>query len=390
MSTVLDAIIARGFNIDRPEAGTRFVNAKNRRQVLDSNLETDELNRDIGEFNLAQMVDQVQRQQQTRGAVGDYQAAQAEIPEVQAAQMQALENSNGLERISPELRDRAMGMLQQPASEITERQQKALNLITQNYPDLFAQQMYAQPEPQGGVIAPEQAAAMGLPTDNGEAWGVKPDGTPVLLNKSGMQVNVGQPPSYVFKEMAGENGETQIVALDKNNPSNTMVVGEKAQELGATARATVASNLQKIQLGRQQLERVRRAWEDLNKTSFPGVGAIGAGQFGQGLIPSEAGNRFDVAADSMSQTLRSLSRTPGEGQMSDKETALALAPVPKRTNYESVTVEQMDELEAMFDEMERGYTEMLEGAPAAQGGTQPPIATGGRIRVDADGNVIND
>ena len=87
-------------------------------------------------------------------------------------------------------------------------------------------------------------------------------------------------------------------------------------------------------------------------------GGLSFGAWGQGFLPTEVGKQFDAAVDAMRQTFRKLTRTPGEGAMSDFETRLGNASLPNRTDYESVTSDKIRYLEELLDTLNTGYAEM--------------------------------
>lgn len=120
--------------------------------------------------------------------------------------------------------------------------------------------------------------------------------------------------------------------------------------------ATVRTKLLNIKLAKQQLADV--------KNKFAAAKGIASGPFGQSLIPSEAGKAFDKSIDRMRQTFTSIMRVPGVGSMSDFETRLQQAQFPKRGDYESVTADNITQLESMLANLEQGYSEMAGAGPA--------------------------
>lgn len=127
--------------------------------------------------------------------------------------------------------------------------------------------------------------------------------------------------------------------------------------LSPSARANAQGKLVTIQALRRQLAEVTRAWGDIK-------GGLTAGP-GQGLIPTQAGKRFDASVARMSSGLRQLTRTPGEGAMSDYETRLQQAQLPNRNSYEAVTEDSLKNLEDQLNLLETGYSQMLGGQNTA-------------------------
>jgi hypothetical protein len=123
---------------------------------------------------------------------------------------------------------------------------------------------------------------------------------------------------------------------------------------------TAKMKLNTVSLARQQLGRIRQEFEGIK-------GTMSAGAFGQGRIPSEGGRKFDAAVNQMRSTLTALTRVPGVGAMSDYETKLDQSKFPTRNDYESVTEQQLGDLDNMLNAIETGYKDLLGSAP--QGAT---------------------
>ena len=116
--------------------------------------------------------------------------------------------------------------------------------------------------------------------------------------------------------------------------------------------ATARSKVTQAKAARDQLAKARAAFEKLKNSTA-------AGPFGAGKIPTEAGRQFDAAIDTARNTVTGIFRVPGVGAMSDFETRLQQAAFPDRNDYESVTVQKMNDLDAMIAELESGYQGML-------------------------------
>jgi hypothetical protein len=129
---------------------------------------------------------------------------------------------------------------------------------------------------------------------------------------------------------------------------------------------TAKMKLNTVSLARQQLNNIRKRFEPLK-------GSFSAGAFGQGKTPSEPGRAFDRSVDQMRSTLTALTRVPGVGAMSDYETKLDQAKFPTREEYESVTQQQIDDLDNMLNAIETGYKDLLSGGQAAPQQQQAPI-----------------
>jgi hypothetical protein len=145
----------------------------------------------------------------------------------------------------------------------------------------------------------------------------------------------------------------------------------KRDNTGALSQKDTSTAKQKlvtVVLAKQQLARIRERFKKIQ-------GTMSAGAFGQGKVPTEGGKSFDAAVDQMRSTLTALTRTPGVGAMSDYETKLDQAKFPARTNYESVTEEQIQAIDDQLSLIENGYKGMLSGAQ------QQPAQQAGPVRV---------
>jgi hypothetical protein len=90
-----------------------------------------------------------------------------------------------------------------------------------------------------------------------------------------------------------------------------------------------------------------------------------------GKIPTPANRKFEAAKAALYTTVRQLTRTPGEGSMSDYESRLSTGQLPDLGDYESVTQQKIDQLADLANTIEQGYKGMgatgpISGSP--QGG----------------------
>lgn len=167
--------------------------------------------------------------------------------------------------------------------------------------------------------------------------------------------------SAQFDETTGK-----IDVISKRDNTNTL-----SQKDATTAKM----KLNTVSLARQQLNRIREEFEGkVDPKTGQRVGGIkgtmSAGAFGQGKIPTEGGRKFDAAVNQMRSTLTALTRVPGVGAMSDYETKLDQSKFPTRNDYESVTEQQLSDLDNMLNAIETGYKDLLTGGQQ-QGGAAP-------------------
>lgn len=147
--------------------------------------------------------------------------------------------------------------------------------------------------------------------------------------------------------------------------------------------ATAAKlKLTTIRVGRQQLEKIRQTFAEGRE----GVNAFGPGQ---GMLPTQAGKKFDAAINQIRGTWTALKRVPGIGSMSDYESKMDAAQFPGRNDYESVIEQKLQGMEDQLALLESGYGTLLGGGeqPAASQ-QQAPAQAPRRVKVDAQGNVI--
>lgn len=141
--------------------------------------------------------------------------------------------------------------------------------------------------------------------------------------------------------------------------------------------ATAAKlKLTTIRVGRQQLEKIRKTFEEGKE----GLNAFGPGQ---GMLPTQAGKKFDAAINQIRGTWTALKRVPGIGSMSDYESKMDAAQFPGRNDYESVIEQKLQGMEDQLALLESGYGTLLGGGspeqsqqqqatqPATQGPQQP-------------------
>jgi hypothetical protein len=155
--------------------------------------------------------------------------------------------------------------------------------------------------------------------------------------------------------VAQRGSDGQINIISKPDPQTRLSATQLRQ---ANAAKQKLIDLQSV---KNQLALVRQKFAPLQ-------GSLSAGGFGQGMIPTVTGKQFDGAVSLLSQFIRKMTRTPGEGSMSDWEGKLALLANPNRGDYEAVTADKLDQLDALVNQIEQGYSALLQDntAPPAQ------------------------
>lgn len=168
-------------------------------------------------------------------------------------------------------------------------------------------------------------------------------------------------------ESIDENGNRVFIQPDKSGgppkvvegytpPAKQTLTGKDAQT--AQGKIMAAENLlRQIAIAR---EKFKTASE-----SFGSTGVLG------GRNPLDRpGQAFDASIDALRSSVSALTRVPGVGAMSDYETRLDQSKIPNRAQYDDVTLQKLDELEALAKGIQSGYGDML-GANEAAGVPTP-------------------
>lgn len=128
---------------------------------------------------------------------------------------------------------------------------------------------------------------------------------------------------------------------------------DKAAPLSPKDTGVVKQKLIQISTARTQLATAKEKWKALQNSLSAGPGG--------GFLPTPAGKAFDAAIDGMRGSITALTRVPGVGAMSDYETRLDQAKFPERGNYEEVTAQKLDQLDALVNGLDTGYRDLLGG-----------------------------
>jgi hypothetical protein len=200
-------------------------------------------------------------------------------------------------------------------------------------PVMSATETYNPPKP----TAPKKSTERYLTPAEVEARGFRP-GTVVRVDSEGNEQVAQQPPA--------NQGGAQLTGRQREN---------------ATTKLTLLRNME------SQLARVEDAMVDLDKKGWTGY--IG------GLVPGgldAESNRFDKAVAGLTALVRNLTRTPGEGAMSDYESRLAAAIPPSRRDTPEGRAESMATLRDLIDNTRAGYEELLQGPQPGQSAAAAP------------------
>jgi hypothetical protein len=145
---------------------------------------------------------------------------------------------------------------------------------------------------------------------------------------------------------------------------------------------TAKIKLNQVKVARQQLQNVRDKFAQIK-------GTLSAGK-DQGWVPSEAGEAFDKAVNSMKGSLTAITRVPGVGSMSDYESRIDQSKFPQRGDYEGVTEDQIGQLEELLNTIESGYADLMgQGAQAQAAPAQAAQPQQGAPRQQAPQSAID-
>lgn len=137
-----------------------------------------------------------------------------------------------------------------------------------------------------------------------------------------------------------------------------MVLGESGGGKPSATQIKLANTAKQklidLQAMDEQIAKVDEAFKRIQ-------GSFSAGMGGN-YLPTEAGRRFDAAVAVLKTQVRKLTRTPGEGAMSDYESKLAELANPSRGEYEQVTADQLEQLRALVETTRQGYEALLQDA----------------------------
>lgn len=175
-------------------------------------------------------------------------------------------------------------------------------------------------QPRGGRVMP--AAKSSAPSD--------------FERRIAMAQSMGATPDQLKQMVVGETGG--------GKPSATQI------KLANTAKAKLID----LKAMDDQIALVEKAFKPLKNSYSAGPGG--------GVLPTVEGKQFDAAVALLKGMARKLTRTPGEGAMSDYESKLAELANPSRSEYEDVTADQLTQLRALVKTTREGYEALLQDA----------------------------
>jgi hypothetical protein len=146
-------------------------------------------------------------------------------------------------------------------------------------------------------------------------------------------------------------------------------------DLTPTQRGQMVQNLTAVKSAKEQLARLKKL--------DPGFlsGAV-AGRISGGF--SGSANAYDKALANLRAQFRKISRTTGEGSISDYETRLNNASLPERSDTPEGRLQALNDIQAQMDFLESSYVDILgknRGGPAPVGTSGAGSTSGSGFRV---------
>jgi hypothetical protein len=234
------------------------------------------------------------------------------------------------------------------------------------------------------VPANERATMLAGMQGGGQVFHPGPDGQPI----AGPSAGLSTPPKQLQsapKIAAPQTTSTPLSAKEVaalGLPAGSVAQRDSNGKVDIISKPDPATRLSQTQLRQANtakaklidLQSVKNQLAKVQQMFGPIQNTMSAGPFGQGKLPTEDGRRYDAAVALLQQQVRKLTRTPGEGSMSDWEGRLALLANPDRNDYESVTQDKIDQLNALVNQIEAGYTALRDdNAPGQTPQTNAPI-----------------
>ena len=160
-----------------------------------------------------------------------------------------------------------------------------------------------------------------------------------------------------------QTGQSQTATDAQGNP----IIGKGG--LSQEQLKNASAKKQTVEILRKQLDNLKAARANLGSMDY---GVIAGRQ-----AVTDSARAYDGALAALQSTVRQLTRTPGEGAMSDFESRIAMAQLPGRVDPSGVIDQKITQLEDLANIVEQGYSDMLSrsggrAAPAAKGQREQP------------------
>lgn len=163
-------------------------------------------------------------------------------------------------------------------------------------------------------------------------------------------------------------------------PDGQQLAGKMPGQLTPKQIADANGKLQTITQLRMQIDNLKKA--------RGGLGGLDYGVVAGRQSVTDSARSYDGALSALQTTVRQLTRTPGEGAMSDYESRIAQSQLPGRTDPAAVIDQKIAQLEDLANVIETGYSGMLQKAPGKRR-EAPPTAASSREATQSAPKVVN-
>lgn len=164
-----------------------------------------------------------------------------------------------------------------------------------------------------------------------------------------------------------QTGQSQTATDAQGNP----IIGKGG--LSQEQLKNASAKKQTVEILRKQLDNLKVARANLGSMDY---GVIAGRQ-----AVTDSARAYDGALAALQSTVRQLTRTPGEGAMSDFESRIAMAQLPGRVDPSGVIDQKITQLEDLANIVEQGYSDMLNrsGGRAQPKPAQPTQSASGGV-----------
>lgn len=142
-----------------------------------------------------------------------------------------------------------------------------------------------------------------------------------------------------------QTGQSQTATDAQGNP----IIGKGG--LSQEQLKNASAKKQTVEILRKQLDNLKAARANLGSMDY---GVLAGRQ-----SVTDSARAYDGALAALQSTVRQLTRTPGEGAMSDFESRIAMAQLPGRVDPSGVIDQKITQLEDLANIVEQGYSDML-------------------------------
>lgn len=157
---------------------------------------------------------------------------------------------------------------------------------------------------------------------------------------------------YDFSKMEKITDPSMIAQLETPQTSINTQVNKNPRGLTGQQYVNVRKNYAELQVAQRQLDRMKEEWNKSQRNK--GLSSVWE------YNPFNADNKvFDKTIDGFRSTMRKITKTPGEGSISDYETKLQQLELPDRWSFDEANLESFRNIEDRISSTMRMYEEVL-------------------------------